>query len=89
MDENKALASSSAIIVDDSQFSDDDIASWVAELGNEAEQIEARSANDDSLSADEDIPSILTELDDQLNVGPICGCPFGCGRSVGAFSCGP
>ncbi len=47
-------------------FTDEDIASWVAELGAEADRTEARSANDDQLETDEDIPSILTELDDQL-----------------------
>jgi FimV-like protein len=51
-----------------SEFSDDDIASWVAQLDTEAEEIETPSANDESIPADDDdIPSILTELDDQLD----------------------
>jgi pilus assembly protein FimV len=57
-------------------FSDDDIAAWVAELGNEAERVKAtdtRQGNDSgptvgqTLTLDDDLPSILTELDDQLN----------------------
>ena len=47
-------------------FTDEDIASWVAELGAEADRGEVRSANDDQLETEEDIPSILNELDDQL-----------------------
>ena len=51
----------------DTEFSDDDIASWVAELGAEVDRAEGRSANDEQLPLNEDdIPSILTELDDQL-----------------------
>ena len=68
LDEKKARAGSPGIIVNDSEFSDDDIASWVAELGKEVESIDAPSANDERLAADDDIPSILTELDDQLSV---------------------
>ncbi len=68
LDEKKARAGSPGIIVNDSEFSDDDIASWVAELGKEVESIDAHSANDERLAADDDIPSILTELDDQLSV---------------------
>ncbi len=56
----------------ESEFTEDDIASWVEELGAEVEQadatpVEARSANDEQLTIDDDIPSILTELDDQLS----------------------
>jgi FimV-like protein len=47
-------------------FTDEDIASWVAELGAEADRGEVRSANDDQLETEEDIPGILNELDDQL-----------------------
>jgi len=53
--------------VRESDFSEDDIASWVAELGTEAEHAEGQSANDEEISLDDDIPSILTELDDQLS----------------------
>ncbi len=53
--------------VKESDFSEDDIASWVAELGTEAEHVDGQSANDEQLSLDDDIPSILTELDDQLS----------------------
>ena len=49
-------------------ISEDDIASWVAELGPEADPGESHSANDERLNVDEDIPSLLTELDDQLTV---------------------
>ncbi|MBT8063993.1 MAG: LysM peptidoglycan-binding domain-containing protein, partial [Gammaproteobacteria bacterium] len=53
--------------VRESDFSEDDIASWVAELGTEAEHVDGQSANDEQVSLDDDIPSILTELDDQLS----------------------
>jgi FimV-like protein len=49
----------------ETDFDDDDIASWIKELGHETEPGESHSANDEQLSDDE-IPSILTELDDQL-----------------------
>ena len=49
----------------EADFDDEDIASWIKELGHETEQSESRSANDEQLNEDE-IPSILTELDDQL-----------------------
>ena len=51
----------------ESDFSEDDIASWVAELGTEAEHVDGQSADDEQTSLDDDIPSILTELDDQLS----------------------
>ena len=47
-------------------ISDDDIASWVEELDAEVERSQPQSANDDKLELNDDIPSILTELDDQL-----------------------
>jgi pilus assembly protein FimV len=53
--------------VRESDFSEDDIASWVAELGTEAEHVDGQSANDEQVSLDDDIPSLLTELDDQLS----------------------
>lgn len=56
-----------ATVVKESDFSDDDISSWVAELSAEAEQTETQSANDEQIPRDDDIPSILTELDDQLS----------------------
>ncbi len=49
----------------EADFDDDDIASWIKELGHESEPAESHSANDEQLGDDE-IPSILTELDDQL-----------------------
>lgn len=47
-------------------FSDDDIASWVAELDAEVDQTGTHSANDEKISLDDDVPSILTELDQRL-----------------------
>ncbi len=51
------------------QPDDDDIASWVADLGGEAEVSDKHSANDERIDEDTDldIPSILTEIDDRLN----------------------
>lgn len=66
LDNNKQLKSSTQSSGPESEFSDDDIASWIKELGAEVERSEPRSANDEKLTSDEDIPSILTELDDQL-----------------------
>jgi FimV-like protein len=68
LEDNKQLADHpTTTVVKESDFSDDDIASWVAELGAEAEQAETQSANDERFPVDDDIPSILTELDDQLS----------------------
>jgi FimV-like protein len=50
----------------DSDISDDDIASWVAELDAEADRLDVRSANDAEIALDEDIPGILHELDDRI-----------------------
>ncbi len=66
LQEGKQFADSPATPNRAGDFTDEDIASWVAELGAEADRSEARSANDDQVEIDEDIPSILTELDDQL-----------------------
>lgn len=66
IDESKLLAEPPETVGLDTEFTDDDIASWVAELGAEAERADMRSANDEQMAADDDIPSILTELDDQL-----------------------
>ena len=66
IDESKLLAEPPSPMGLDTEFTDDDIASWVAELGAEAERADMRSANDEQMAADDDIPSILTELDDQL-----------------------
>lgn len=66
-DEDKRRAEHKDTVVRESDFNEDDIASWVAELGDEAEQPEAQSANDEKIPLDDDIPSILTELDDQLS----------------------
>lgn len=66
IDESKLLAEPPETTGPDTDFTDDDIASWVAELGAEAERADVRSANDEQMAADDDIPSILTELDDQL-----------------------
>jgi pilus assembly protein FimV len=49
-----------------SDYSDDDIAAWIKELGAEVDHVEEQSANDEALVDDDDIPSILNELDDQL-----------------------
>lgn len=66
-DEDKRRAEHTDTVVRESDFNEDDIASWVAELGDEAKQPEAQSANDEKIPLDDDIPSILTELDDQLS----------------------
>lgn len=65
IDESKLL-NDHPELADHDDISDEDIASWVAELGAEAERAELRSANDERVPLDDDIPSILTELDDQL-----------------------
>jgi len=67
LDGNQSLTSQPASDSGHTEFSDDDIASWVAELGTEAEQVDVPSANDERIPMDDDIPSILTELDDQLS----------------------
>jgi FimV-like protein len=74
LDGDKRLAERPQPSSTDTEFSDDDIASWVAELGAEIDRADgdrgdARSANDEQLPLDDDIPSILTELDDQLASG--------------------
>jgi FimV-like protein len=66
IDESKLLSQNPDPAVADSGISDDDIASWVAELDAETERLDMRSANDAEISLDEDIPSILNELDDQI-----------------------
>ena len=66
LQEGKQFADSPAPPARAGDFTDEDIASWVAELGAETDRSEARSANDDQIETHEDIPSILTELDDQL-----------------------
>lgn len=66
LDESKLLSSRTESSAPEPEFSDDDIASWIKELGTEVERAEPRSANDEKLPANDDIPSILTELDDQL-----------------------
>ena len=61
LQEGKQFADSPARPARAGDFTDEDIASWVAELGAEADRSEARSANDDQVgTTDEDIPSILT-----------------------------
>jgi FimV-like protein len=66
IDESKLLSGHPDPAVADNGISDDDIASWVAELDAETERLDMRSANDAEISLDEDIPSILNELDDQI-----------------------
>lgn len=67
LDDDKLVTDSPAsTTADTAEFSDDDIASWVAELGGTSEQTDTPSANDERIPEDDDIPSILTELDDQL-----------------------
>ncbi len=51
----------------DSEVNDADIASWLNELGSEAVPIRPTDAEERATSDDEDIPSILTELDDRLS----------------------
>jgi pilus assembly protein FimV len=53
-------------IIEDPAFSDNDLASWVAELENEAERADLENLDDGPIRLDDEIPSILTELDDQL-----------------------
>lgn len=64
----------------EADFDDDDIASWIRELGGDGDNSEPRSANDEQLAEEnvqpaddnvplpdnDEIPSILNELDDQL-----------------------
>jgi len=71
LQEGKQFADSPATPARAADFTDEDIASWVAELGAEADRSEARSANDDQVETEEDIPSILTELDDQLTASQL------------------
>ncbi len=53
-------------IIEDPAFSDNDLASWVAELENEAERADLENLDDRPIRLDDEVPSILTELDDQL-----------------------
>ena len=53
-------------VIEDPAFSDNDLASWVAELENEAERADLENLDDGPIRLDDEIPSILTELDDQL-----------------------
>ncbi len=66
IDESKLLSEHPDAAAADNGISDDDIASWVAELDAETERLDMRSANDAEISLEEDIPSILNELDDQI-----------------------
>ncbi|MDJ0739282.1 MAG: FimV/HubP family polar landmark protein [Gammaproteobacteria bacterium] len=68
LEESRLLPEAPTADKGESDFDDDDIASWIRELDNDnADGSESRSANDESLADDSDeIPSILTELDDQL-----------------------
>ncbi len=65
LEESRLAPETPAASSKEADFDDEDIASWIKELGHETESGESRSANDEELDADE-IPSILTELDDQL-----------------------
>ncbi len=62
----KEARSATAKPVEEPDISDDDIASWVEELGAEVERSQPNGANDEQAALNDDIPSILTELDDQL-----------------------
>lgn len=62
LEESRLVPESADPATGTSDFNDDDIASWIKELDSDADP---RSANDEKLS-EEEIPSILTELDDQL-----------------------
>jgi FimV-like protein len=53
-------------IIEDPAFSDNDLASWVAELENEAERADLENLDNRPIRLDDEVPSILTELDDQL-----------------------
>ncbi len=50
-------------------YSDDDIASWIKELGTEAER-GSQDAHAEQVQGDDDVPSLLTELDDRLASTP-------------------
>ena len=65
LEESRLQPETTARDSSEADFDDDDIASWIKELGHETESAESQSANDEQLD-DEEIPSILTELDDQL-----------------------
>jgi FimV-like protein len=74
--DKKAAADAPPKASTEHDFSDDDIASWVAELGTEGDSGDKRSANDDLLAEtsrelplDDDLPSLLHELDDHLAKG--------------------
>lgn len=72
----KTAASATTKANQEHDFSDDDIASWVAELGTETERNETHGGTVDAFSQgvgelplDDDLPSLLHELDDHLAKG--------------------
>jgi len=67
LDDKELLADDDLPDRKEADFSDDDIASWVAELGKDTDNVETQSANDERIPLDDEIPDILTELDDQLS----------------------
>ncbi len=77
IDESKLLADHPEPPAARAEYNDDEIASWVAELDAEADRVvsddasgskaeASRSANDEQVPLDDEVPSLLTELDDQL-----------------------
>ncbi len=54
-------------VIRETDFSEDDLASWVAELEDEAERADLENLDEGPIRLDDEIPSILTELDDQLS----------------------
>lgn len=55
-------------------YSDNDIASWIKELGTEAER-GSPDAHGEQVPEDDGLPSLLTELDDRLASTPPVGLP--------------
>ena len=52
----------------EADFNDDDIASWIRELGGN-DTVDTNASEADRLVDNDEIPSILSELDDQLATG--------------------
>ena len=73
LDDNKVLAQRPSPTTEGADFDDEDIASWIRELGNENDAAHAASDHEARGQDQDDIPSILTELDDQLTTQPSAG----------------
>jgi len=67
LEESELLAEEPKRSDADSEINDTDITSWITEMGSKAPQAQSMDAKGSAQTDDEDIPSILTELDDQLS----------------------